>query len=86
MLFNSHIFIFLFLPVTVAGFYLLGRGGHRRAVVCWLVAASLFFYGWWNPVYVPLLLGSVLFNYGVGLLLGNSLTAGPRRLVLAIGV
>jgi D-alanyl-lipoteichoic acid acyltransferase DltB (MBOAT superfamily) len=86
MLFNSYIFICLFLPITVAGFYVLGRGGHRRAVVCWLVAASLFFYGWWNPVYVPLLLVSVLFNYGVGLLLGNSPTAGSRRLVLAIGV
>ncbi|MDH3912603.1 MAG: MBOAT family protein [Rhodospirillales bacterium] len=55
-------------------------------MVCWLVAASLFFYGWWNPVYVPLLLGSVLFNYGVGLLLGNAPTAGPRRLLLAVGV
>ena len=86
MLFNSYIFICLFLPVTVAGFYLLGGGGHRRAMVCWLVAASLFFYGWWNPVYVPLLLGSVLFNYGVGLLLGNAPTAGPRRLLLAVGV
>jgi D-alanyl-lipoteichoic acid acyltransferase DltB (MBOAT superfamily) len=86
MLFNSYVFICLFLPVAVVGFYLLGAGGQRRAAICWLVAASLFFYGWWNPVYVPLLLGSVLFNYSVGVLLGAAPAIGLRRLVLALGV
>jgi alginate O-acetyltransferase complex protein AlgI len=29
----------------------------------WLVASSLFFYSWWNPIYVPLIVGSLLFNF-----------------------
>ena len=47
MLFNSLGFLFLFLPVTMLGFDLLGRLG-RRPVLLWLTAASLVFYGVWN--------------------------------------
>ncbi len=65
MLFNSHTFIFLFLPITVLVYFMLGRYNHRISAV-WLIAASLFFYGWWNPAYVGLLIGSILFNYSVG--------------------
>ena len=63
MLYNSYIFIFLFLPITLLGFHLLGKKGHHRLTIGWLVAASLFFYGWWNPIYIALLVGSALFNY-----------------------
>lgn len=66
MLFNSFAFIFLFLPVTVAGFFLLGRWAPKSAATAWLVLASLFFYGYWDVRYVPLLLASVFFNYLVG--------------------
>ena len=76
MLFNSYVFICLFLPLTLGGFYLLGAFGRRRAVIGWLVAASLVFYGWWNPIYLFLILGSVLFNYGIGLAIGRT---RPRR-------
>src|SRR5688572_32020647 len=71
MLFNSPAFIFAFLPVTLLGFYLLARCAGRRAAMGWLVAASLFFYGWWNPVYLALLGGSILFNYLLGARLGR---------------
>ncbi len=69
MLFNSYIFIFIFLPVTVTGYYFIGRFGYLKAAIAWLVVASFFFYGWWNPVYVLLLLGSIVFNYLIGRLL-----------------
>jgi alginate O-acetyltransferase complex protein AlgI len=82
MLFNSFEFIGWFLPGTVAVFFLLGVGGWRRAALAWLVAVSLFFYGWWNPAYVPLLAGSVGVNYLIGL----SLARRPSRLLLAAGV
>ena len=49
MLFNSLGFIFLFLPAALVVFTILGIRGFRAAGVGWLVAASLFFYGWWNP-------------------------------------
>jgi hypothetical protein len=71
MLFNSYIFIFLFLPITLLGFHLIGSQGHHRVAVAWLVAASLFFYGWWNPAYLGLILGSMLFNYAIGVALSS---------------
>ncbi|HSU05057.1 MAG TPA: MBOAT family O-acyltransferase [Acetobacteraceae bacterium] len=66
MLFNSAIFVLGFLPVAVGGFFLLGRLGGARWGLLWLVAASLFFYGWWNPPFVLLLAGSIVGNYAVG--------------------
>ena len=66
MLFNSYAFIFLFLPVTLFVFFQLGQARARLAAG-WLAAASLVFYGWWSPIYVGLLVVSVLFNYGMGI-------------------
>ncbi len=65
MLFNSYGFIFLFLPVTAAVYFLLGRRSHGLAAA-WLGGASLFFYGYWNPAYLPLLLGSIAINFAAG--------------------
>ncbi len=65
MLFNSYEFIFLFLPVTVVGFFLISKCSHTFGTL-WLVLASLFFYGWWDVRYVPLLCASIGFNYLVG--------------------
>jgi alginate O-acetyltransferase complex protein AlgI len=63
VLFNSLPFLFLFLPVTLAGFYFLQRTGRREWVYLFLVGASLVFYAVWNPPYVLLLIGSMLGNY-----------------------
>lgn len=65
MLFNSYEFIFLYFPVTFAVFFAIGRYSRALAAL-WLFAASLFFYGWWNPAYVSLLIGSILFNFAMG--------------------
>ena len=89
MLFNSYPFIFLFLPVTLAGFFTLGRFSHRLAS-SWLVVASIFFYGWWNPHYIPLLIGSILFNYAIGTGIvkakQQSANIGHCRTLLIIGL
>lgn len=66
MLFNSATFLFFFLPTVFGGFLLLAHFGLKRLAGLWLTLASLAFYGWWNPQYVPLLLGSMAFNYWVG--------------------
>jgi len=66
MLFNSYEFILLFLPVTFLGFYFVSNLKVKRFKVAWLVAASLFFYGWWNPPYLSLLLISIGVNYIIG--------------------
>jgi len=81
MLFNSYLFIFAFLPVTLIGFYTLRRFSCELPVY-WLLIASLIFYGYWNPVYLLLLSGSIIFNYSVSLWL----TKNQSRLILGLSV
>ena len=87
MLFNSYVFVFLFLPIVWVGFRLIGTQGHHRAATSWLVFASLFFYGWWNPAYLGLILISALFNYILGTYLSklDSPLAG-RKWLLGAGI
>lgn len=66
MLFNSAIFIAGFLPICLIGFYALGKFARAQTAFAWLTVMSLVFYGWWNIMFVPLLLGSILFNFLVG--------------------
>jgi len=61
MLFNSYAFILGFLPVSVAVFALIHR--HQRLRIPCLLAFSLLFYGYWNPRFVLLLIGSILVNW-----------------------
>ncbi len=82
MLFNSYIFIFVFLPVAVGGFYAAARLGGDRAAMGWLIAASIFFYGYWKLDYVPLLAAVMVFTFVVG----RRLATRPSRLLLAFGV
>jgi D-alanyl-lipoteichoic acid acyltransferase DltB (MBOAT superfamily) len=63
VLFNSYVFLFAFLPVTLAVCYGLARSAGATAAQFWLIAASFYFYASWNLRYVPLLAGSILFNY-----------------------
>ncbi|MBI3517607.1 MAG: MBOAT family protein [Proteobacteria bacterium] len=65
MLFNDPLFLFVFLPATVAAFIIVRWFAGARAVLGLLVVASIFFYGWWNPIYLPLLGGLAVFNYVV---------------------
>jgi len=66
MLFNSYFYIFLFLPVTLIIYFILNRRRLTLASKAWLVLASVVFYAWWNPIYTPLILGSIAFNYFMG--------------------
>jgi D-alanyl-lipoteichoic acid acyltransferase DltB (MBOAT superfamily) len=91
MLFNSYGFIFFYLPVAFFGFFWIARNSHRMAAL-WLAVASLFFYGWWNPKFVLLLLGSISFNYAMGYAVGHARTSrekvvvAKRLLVVALAV
>ena len=76
MLFSSYIFLFAFLPVTLVGFCLLARFLGPKPAKVWLILSSLFFYGWWNPVYVVLILLSMLFNYWLGRRIGLTVRGG----------
>jgi D-alanyl-lipoteichoic acid acyltransferase DltB (MBOAT superfamily) len=81
MLFNSYAFLLLFLPVVLLVFLRLEQR-HREAALTWLVLSSLFFYGWWKPAYLVLLLVSMAFNFTVG----ARLQRRPSGWLLAAGV
>lgn len=88
MLFNSYEFIFVFLPIVLIIFFIIGGQGRHRAAISFLVGASLFFYGWWNPAYLGLIVGSMLFNYAIGVNLASSFIKNEtnRKLLLAFGL
>ncbi len=83
MLFNSHLFIFLFLPLVLIAFLQLEKRGLMVAALAWLTAASLLFYGWWNPRYLLLICGSIIGNHLIGT---QIIRRGGQRLLLLIGI
>jgi alginate O-acetyltransferase complex protein AlgI len=86
MLFNSYQFIFLFLPVALLGYFVLGRVSNLAPVI-WLALASLAFYSASNWQFVALLLASIAFNYVIGwMLISGHLRPVPRLAVLTAGV
>ena len=86
MVFSSLSFIFGFLPPALIGFLICARLGHRFAAF-WLVLASLAFYAYWRVTFLPLLLISIAFNYGIGWVLFRT-EARPRLAgwVLVFGI
>lgn len=63
MLFNSVVFIMLFLPLCLAGWYLLQKINYPVYAKIFLLAMSLWFYGYYNPAYLLVLTGSLLANF-----------------------
>ena len=86
MLFNSYVFIFLFLPIVLVGYRMLVKRGLSRASLGWLAVASLFFYGWWEPRYLVLLGVSVAFNFSLGTHLARMPASQLGRGWLVFGV
>lgn len=87
MLFNSYVFLCLFLPITLLGFVLAARAQRAGLLLGWLNAVSLFFYGWWAPRYVVLLLASVVVNFALGrVLVDAGRTTLVRRRWLIFGI
>ena len=86
MLFNSNAFVFVFLPVVLAVFFGVRRALGTRAALGSLLAASVFFYGWWSPYYVLLLAGSIGFNFALARAAPGISGARHRRAALAMGI
>ncbi len=84
MLFNSYIFLFLFLPITWVLFRLACTFRLTHIAIIILMIASLVFYSYWNPIFVLLILISIGFNYTWGRLL--EVKTSPSRLLLFVGV
>ncbi|HXH74626.1 MAG TPA: MBOAT family O-acyltransferase [Bacteriovoracaceae bacterium] len=71
MLFNSYFFIFIFLPVAWLGYFALNKYKMVDLAKSWLLGCSLFFYGYYNPSYLPLILVSILVNHAITTQLQN---------------
>ncbi len=86
LLFNTPLFIFAFLPVSFLGYFILQAYVKNPLFPkLWLVLASLFFYAFWNVKYLPLLVGSIIFNYFVALKIHQKPNA-YKRLWLILGL
>lgn len=82
MLFSSLEFIFGFLPITFVVYFLLARSNDQKWARLWLLAASIFFYGWWDPRNIILIAVSMVFNFAVG----NWISKSKHKGKLAFGV
>lgn len=82
MQFNSYLFLFLFLPLALAGYFGLLRFHRKRASKVFLIAMSLVFYGFDNPRSVLLLFGSAAFNWLFSVLLIKR----KNKALLTIGI
>lgn len=75
MLFNSYFFIFVFVPLSVTGYFALNRLTRPRYAGYFLLAMSLWFYGANDLRSLPVLLSSIVLNY----LIGSSILSSPYR-------
>src|SRR5687768_16987678 len=82
MVFTSPTFLFLFLPVVLAAFFV----APRRLRTSLLVVASWLFYAWGEKHLVVLLALSTFINWALGLMLDRAAAPRARRLILAIAV
>lgn len=87
MLFTPFEFLFAFLPITFAGYFLIARHVDAPAVrLGWLGAASLAFYSYWDIRFLPIILVSIVFNYAMGLLIAARTDLRARGWLFAFAV
>ena len=88
MLFNSYIFIFAFLPITLIGYFALNHFKLNMIAKVWLVLCSLFFYAYYNPAYLWVIIASMVVNYLLCFAFGKMDKSKPalRRTLLIIGL
>lgn len=82
MVFSSNIFIYIFLPAVLLVYYLFKNSSFKNYI---LLVASIGFYAWGEPIYVFLMLGSIITNYVFGLLIDKS-ESGRKKLFLILAL
>ena len=88
MLFNSHFFIFAFLPSTLFIYFALGRLS-RNLALRWIIVASLIFYAWWRPANVFIIVPAMLVNFAIAKSMLHYVNLNQKvqaRLFLILGV
>ena len=87
MLFNSYIFVFLFLPLTLFGYYMFNRFRQYKLANLFLIGMSFWFYGYFNQSYLLIICGSIAGNFLISKILEwFSQKQNTRKIVLIIGI
>ena len=86
MLFNSTFFIVCFLPLTLIGWYLLKKINNPIYSKLYLLGMSLWFYGYYNPWYLFILLFSLICNFTISFIFSKTEKTLSRKLTLCIGL
>lgn len=84
MVFNSYIFVFVFLPICLIGYYLLGHIPNKIIAKLWLLGCSFVCYSYVNPVFILFLIASILINYGINCYLRKA--SQCRKIILTGGL
>ena len=82
MLFNSYEFLLIFLPLVAVLYFVLNRYVSFTAGKVFLLLSSLFFYSYWNPIYILLLLFTIGFNF----IVGRALADNRSKVLLIFGI
>ncbi len=82
MLFNSYIFIFLFFPICLIGYYSLLRARQVRAAKVFLIGMSFWFYGYFNLSYLLIMVCSIGGNY----IFHRMLSRRPDKRLMVVAV
>ena len=85
MLFNSYIFILIYLPIVLLGFYSISKYTERGAIL-WLLISSIVFYSWWSLGYTIILIISMTVNYFFGYTMSNVSEKKIRKLIFIFSV
>jgi len=86
MIFNSYIFILFFLPICLVGYFLLNHFKLHKTAMFFLLGMSLWFYGYANPAYLPIICGSIGINYIVYRCITRQSEHKTRKAIMIIGI
>lgn len=86
MIFSSYLYLFIFLPISLLGYFLLNRYFADFFVRAWLLLVSLLFYCWWNPAYLPIIILSITINYYLSKLIIRKIFRKNNLYILFIAI
>ncbi len=87
MLFNSYIFLFLFLPITLIGYFVLNHFKKYKIAQLYLLIMSLWFYAYFNLSYLLIIVFSILVNFSFYTLMNkNNVSKTKKKTYLILGL
>lgn len=86
MLFNSYIFMLVFFPLCLFGYFGLNHLGRYSLAQAFLLGMSLWFYGYFNPSYLAIILVSIVMNYGFTQLMGRTQNQSLKKAEMILAV